>query len=402
MDIQKLKKEYDNLLKNEDFDRLDSELKIPNIFKILKVSRTEIRHSNFFSWLLDPKDTHKLGDIFLKRFLRKVFSSNRFEKVNPEDVEGMDFSKVEVRREWKNIDLLIILELEKVVVCVENKVYSSESERQLIVYKKVIQEEFPEPPWVHTFVFLTPEGIESKNEKGSFEPISYEFIVESLKIIISENGDSMVPQVKTYITDYITTVKREIMGTDELLLDLSNKIYKNHQELIDFVYKNRPDNGVKVSQLMKEELEKRDWFLGSETKNYVRFLTPRIKDLIYINKEIENGWNKKESLLFEIELQPQTNKIIFKTVIPQTDKKYNVERLKSFMKDSKSGDKDKKTTSKNFFIYHKLEEKFVYEIEDQELRKSINDFYDKITDTVSKVENKLLEHSEELMKMKSV
>ena len=171
--------------------------------------------------------------------------------------------------------------------------------------------------------------------------------------------------------------------------------------MIDFVYKNRPDNGVKVSQLMKEELERRGWFLGSETKNYVRFLTPRIKDLIYINKEIENGWNKKESLLFEIELQPLTNKIIFKTVIPQTDKKYNVERLKSFMKDTKSGDKDKKTTSKNFFIYHKLEEKFIYEIEDQELRKSINDFYDKITPIVSKVENKLLEHSEELLRMKS-
>jgi hypothetical protein len=399
MDIKQLKKEYDTLLKNEDFDRLDLELKIPNIFKILKVSTTEIRHSNFLSWLLDPKDTHKLGDIFLKRFLREVFSSNRFEEVNPEDVEGMDFSKVEVRREWKNIDLLIILD--KVIVCVENKVYSSESEHQLIDYKKVIQVEFPEPEWVQTFVFLTPKGIESINEKNSFEPISYEFIVESLERIISVYGESLIPKVKTYITDYITTIKREIMGTDELL-DLSNKIYKNHKELIDFIYKNRPDNGIKVSQLMKEELEKRDWFLGSETKNYVRFLTPRIKDLIYINKEIENGWNKKESLLFEIELQPQTNKIIFKTVIPQTDKKYNVERLKSFMKDTKSGDKDKKTTSKNFFIYHKLEEKFIYEIEDQELRKSINDFYDKITPIVSKVENKLLEHSEELLRMKSV
>ncbi len=400
MDIQQLKKEYDNLLKNEEFDKLDLGLKNPNIFQILKISKNEIRHSNFLSWLLDPKGSHKLGDIFLKRFLREVFSSNRFKEVNPEDVEGMDLSKVEVRREWENIDLLIILD--KVVVCVENKVYSQESDHQLKVYKEVIQEEFPEPEYIQTFVFLTPKGIESKNEKNSYEPISYEFIVESLERIISENGESLLPQVKTYITDYITTIKREIMGTDELT-KLSKEIYLNHKELIEFIYKNRPDNGVKVSQLMKEELEKRDWDIGcSETKNYVRFLTPLIKDLIYINKEIENGWNKKESLLFEIELQPQTNKIIFKTVIPQTDKKYNVERLKSFMKDTKSGDKDKKTTSKNFFIYHKLEEKFIYEIEDQELRKSITDFINKITHIVHDVEKKLMKHKKELLRMKSV
>lgn len=64
MEIQQLKKEYDFLLKNEDFDKLDLGLKNPNIFQILKISKNEIRHSNFLSWLLDPKGSHKLGDIF--------------------------------------------------------------------------------------------------------------------------------------------------------------------------------------------------------------------------------------------------------------------------------------------------------------------------------------------------
>ena len=47
MEIQQLKKEYDFLLKNEDFDKLDLGLKNPNIFQILKISKNEIRHSNF-------------------------------------------------------------------------------------------------------------------------------------------------------------------------------------------------------------------------------------------------------------------------------------------------------------------------------------------------------------------
>lgn len=400
MDIQQLKKEYDNLLESKEFNKLDLGLNTPNIFQILKISTTEIRHSNFLSWLLDPKGSHKLGDIFLKRFFKEVFSSDKFPKINPENVEGMDLSKVEVRREWENIDLLLIHN--KVVVCVENKVYSSESEHQLIDYKKVIQVEFPEPEFIQTFVFLTPKGIESINEKNSFEPISYEFIVESLERIISENGESLVPQVKTYITDYITIIKREIMGTDELT-KLSKEIYLNHKELIEFIYKNRPDNCIYVSQLIKEELERRGWDIGcSETKNFVRFLTKSTKDLVYINKEIRTNWNMNESFLFEIQLQPHVNKIIFKTVISQTDEKYNVDRLKSIMEEINFGKKEKKPTGKYFFTYGKSEKNLDYHIEDQELRKSITEFIDKITPIVSKVENKLLEHSEELLRMKSV
>ena len=141
MEIQQLKKEYDFLLKNEDFDKLDLGLKNPNIFQILKISKNEIRHSNFLSWLLDPEGSHKLGDIFLKRFLREVFSSDKFFDIDQVDVEGMDLSKVEVLREWKNIDVLIILS--DVVVCIENKVYSKEHSNQLKRYKEIIENQFP-------------------------------------------------------------------------------------------------------------------------------------------------------------------------------------------------------------------------------------------------------------------
>ena len=63
---------YDKLLKDEDFDKIDLELKNPNIFQILNISKNEIRHSNFLSWLLEPNGSHKIRDVFLKRFLREV------------------------------------------------------------------------------------------------------------------------------------------------------------------------------------------------------------------------------------------------------------------------------------------------------------------------------------------
>jgi hypothetical protein len=208
MELNELKYRYDKLLKDEEFDRLDLGLKNPNIFQILRISKNEIRHSNFLSWLLDPNQSHKLGDIFLKRFLREVFSSDKFGEVDQVDVEGLDLNKIEIRREWKNIDILLILE--KVIVCVENKVLSKEHSNQLKRYREVIENQFPNHN--QTYVFLTPEGEISENESEIYEPISYQFVVETLERIISVYGESLVDQVRTYIKDYITILKRELMG----------------------------------------------------------------------------------------------------------------------------------------------------------------------------------------------
>ena len=37
-----------------------------NIFDVLKISRTEIRHSNVLAWLLDANENHGLGDMFIR------------------------------------------------------------------------------------------------------------------------------------------------------------------------------------------------------------------------------------------------------------------------------------------------------------------------------------------------
>ena len=396
MEIQQLKKEYDFLLKNEDFDKLDLGLKNPNIFQILKISKNEIRHSNFLSWLLDPEGSHKLGDIFLKRFLREVFSSDKFFDIDQVDVEGMDLSKVEVLREWKNIDVLIILS--DVVVCIENKVYSKEHSNQLKRYKEIIENQFPKHK--KTYVYLNPDGDSSESETEQFQPISYDFIVESLERIVSVFGESMNPNVKNYIKDYTTTIKREIMGTDQLT-ELSKKIYQNHKELFDFIFEHKPDIVDNLNLIMKDELNKRGWLLGSENKYYVRFLTEPIKDLIYYNTDTKNSWNKRESFLFEIQIQPSTNRLMFKTVISPSDSKYNVERLQDILLEIEGF---RKPYGQKWLVNYDKKEKFIYDdVEsnsEEELRKSINDFYDKITPIINKVENKLVENSNELMKMK--
>ena len=73
MELKKLKSLYNDLLKDIEFDKLELGLQNPNIFEILKISKTEIRHSNFLSWLLNPNGSHQLGDVFLKRFFLHCF-----------------------------------------------------------------------------------------------------------------------------------------------------------------------------------------------------------------------------------------------------------------------------------------------------------------------------------------
>ena len=398
MDRTSLKSHYDKLLKDEDFDKLDLGLKNPNIFQILRISKNEIRHSNFLSWLLDPNESHKLGDIFLKRFLREVFSSDKFGNIDQVDVEGMDLTKVTIQREWKNIDILIVLE--NVVVCIENKVLSKEHSNQLMRYREIIESNYPNHK--QTFVFLTPEGDTSESESETYEPISYEFIVNSLERIISVYGESLNQQVKNYIKDYITIIKRELMGTDKLT-KLSKKIYQNHKELFDFIIEHKPELVDDLSKIMKEELSKRGWILGSENKYYVRFLTPEIQDLIYYNNQTKNGWNKRESFLFEVVLYPPSNKLNFKTVLSPSDPNYNTNRVEEMLLEI---DGFRSSKGKKWFVNIDKKEKFIYEeipsMTDKEMKSEVNQFFDKITPIIKLVENKFLEHKEELLIMKNV
>ena len=396
MELDKLKFNYDKLLKDEDFDKLDLGLKNPNIFQILRITKNEIRHSNFLSWLLDPSQSHKLGDIFLKRFLRKVFSSEKFGELDQVDVEGMDLTKVEIQREWKNIDILI--KLKNVVVCVENKVLSKEHSNQLVKYKEIIENEFPN--FQKTFVYLTPEGDSSEDESEVYEPISYQFIVDSLERIVSVYGESLNEQVKNYIKDYITIIKRELMGTDKLT-ELSKKIYQNHKDLFDFIIDHKPDVLDKVKSIFEKQIQKRGWVLGSQGKSYLRFTTPKISELTYINQN-SNGWRNKESFLFEFVLGPSKNRMNTKTVISPSDPQYETSRLSEMLMEI---DGFKAPFGQKWLVNYQKLVKFPFskvdDLSEEEIEHEFNKILDGFSPIIQLVEDKFVEHKEEILKMKN-
>ena len=104
------------LVGNNELEELTAELNIFNFFKILKIERVEIRHSNVLSWLLNPLENHGFADFFVKRFLSTILMESEQAPFQPARIELMNFQDLEVRREWKNIDLLAISNVNKLIL----------------------------------------------------------------------------------------------------------------------------------------------------------------------------------------------------------------------------------------------------------------------------------------------
>ncbi|MCR6640094.1 MAG: PD-(D/E)XK nuclease family protein [Sporocytophaga sp.] len=242
MNSNQIEQFYKDILSDPDFDKLSLLIKQPNIFSALKITNYEIRHSNFLSWLLDPNETHGLGDLFLTRILRDLFLDQKSKGVSIVDIPRIDLRKANIYREWNNID--IVVETEKFVIAIENKFESGEHSNQLDKYKKIIHTHFPNHSKV--FVFLSAYGITS-SDPDSYIDFSYERIVEILEGIMAVYSSTLSTSVKTYIQDYITSIKMNVTNNSEAN-ELARKVYLNHKDLFEFIIQNKPD---KASELRK-------------------------------------------------------------------------------------------------------------------------------------------------------
>jgi hypothetical protein len=112
------------VIHNIHLEKLESRLNRFNPLKILKVNELEIRHSNILAWLLDPNENHGLGQEFIKKFMGEVILSNENIDLNMsiKDMYFNNFYDLQVLREWQSIDILLISNINKVVIIIENKI----------------------------------------------------------------------------------------------------------------------------------------------------------------------------------------------------------------------------------------------------------------------------------------
>ena len=265
-----------DILNNLDFETIELSLKEPNIFKSLSIERTEIRHSSFLAYVLDPNQSHGLEDIVLKKILRDIFNDEKADNRNCFDVDYITLNDAEILREWKNIDILI--NLPEDIIVIENKIDSSDHSNQLQRYKKIAEEYYPNKR--KHFVYLTPQGTEPNDKKSldSYVLYSYHSIIEILTKITRLYEERIPNKIFHMISDYIKIVNLEIIMNDELN-EMALKLYKAHKEAFDFIFDNRPDASSLLYPIFEEVLKSCGYIIGSKNKGYIRFTSEKLNRL---------------------------------------------------------------------------------------------------------------------------
>lgn len=224
------------LVDNPELEELSAKLSIFNILKILKIEKAEIRHSNVLAWLLNPQESHGLGQAFIRRFLSTILLDNESSeiKLTPASVELMNLVDVEVEREWKNIDLLTTSNDNKWVLLIENKIKANASKRQLLKYSQIVKKEFPKFTIIPVLLTLEmDDGLDVVEDTG-YISWSHAQLYNVLSQVFKQRIDRIPEDAKIFIEHYLTVLRRLTMQ-DKEIAQLCKTIYKKHQEAVDLI-----------------------------------------------------------------------------------------------------------------------------------------------------------------------
>ena len=311
---------------NSDLQRLEemlAEAKAqPAHFDLLQVIRPglweyEDVHSNIVAWLMDPKQSHGVGQYFLKNFLfRTCRTAGKLglSAITPARIHSIDWSKTEVRREWRYIDILILNREARFVCAIENKIFASEGISdngisQLTWYRQTLAEEFPD--FTKHLVFLDfKSGNPSENEQPYWTPENYITILELVEQSIVDKAATLSEDVRVFLRQYAATLRREIMPESDEIAKLARQIYVEHREAIELIYRHKPDYLSEMKQIFKEAIAKQStWLLDREDSTFIRFRSVDW-DCFEVQKT-GTGWLPQSSalLLFQINFRDGTSNL---------------------------------------------------------------------------------------------
>jgi len=285
---------------NAELEQLEEIVDEFNIFTALDIVNNEMRHSNFLSWLMNPNESHGLGDYFLTHFLKKISfkaSSLGIEGPSIFDIDSWNFDDAEIIREWRNIDVLVRCDRQKFICVIENKIYSKEHSQQLKRYEDIVKKEYLD--YKKLFVYLTVEGdVPSERE---YIPLSYDDIVLLIEHLIENKKNKIGSEILAFISHYKEMLRRYIMKDSEIQ-EICRKIYKQHKKALDRIFEYKPDKLLEIHDCLVDIIqEDSDLILDGSSKSYIRFIP---KNLDFIPKQGE-GWTKsKRILLFELNNNP--------------------------------------------------------------------------------------------------
>lgn len=283
------------LLAKEEFIKLDQVLSRFNIFEATDMGRREVKHTKFLTYLLNPNESHDLGDAFLKNFLLRTVTSldalHDFPSVLDLDLSfarvDAEFSKFESTGKGKKgtLDCLIRVPYRgsapagsprEIIIAIENKIDASQGQNQLAKYSKLLEERFPSKNIYK--IYLTIE--EEKPDEEAWTNILYKnTVLPAVDLIIENLSDKGPTYIKEILNDYrdllsendpqsinadalaieltqdeqIKSYVEHLKGKD-ISIDSVGSIYIKHKKALDYLYQFKHDTRSKTLEWWEKAL----------------------------------------------------------------------------------------------------------------------------------------------------
>lgn len=223
---------------NPHLDELEAYLNRFNPIRIMRMEGMELRHSNILAWLLDPLETHGLGDRFLKSFLSEALRGESAKGMPTAlEITQADLQDIEVRREWQHIDIFLLSRRNNWAFIVENKFHAAQHKGQLSKYIDKVRSSFePEEGKLDIRgVFLTLHDEEPA--EPSYVSIGYDAVCDLLTRAMQTEGQSLGKEVQVFLSHYIEIIKEAAGMSEERerFERLARSLYRQHRKALDFI-----------------------------------------------------------------------------------------------------------------------------------------------------------------------
>lgn len=371
-----------------------------NIFDILKVSRTEIRHSNMLSWLLDANENHGMDDLLIRSIIQSIVKNNQdyFESKNISVLEllTIDYSNFIVIREWNYIDILLLSHEDKLVICIENKIGIGEHDNQLERYVKKVESTYPKKDGYDAlYIYLTPNN-DLPSDINNWIPFSYVEVLDILNDRIEK--ENIEPRVKLIIENYMEILRRFVVK-DKELEEICINIYKKHRQALDLIFDNKPDFGNIVADIVREYLANK----ASESENIIfnpdfstktiqRFSTETFNKIFPSIPDVKGFWGNGINYFWEIKNYYSVGKLNLKFVMCNYDLQNGgktAKLAKLLNKGLKENWQWKTFESFNTIIVNQNQTDEFFEGDYEDIKKVIFSKLDKAMEKVSSFESKV-------------
>lgn len=307
------------LILDEDFTNLQNLAgEEVNLMEILGVAHRELQHSNFLAWLFNPNESHNLGDFTVKEFIKLYYRENQFAdlglqtKLSVFDFVHLDFDDLEIRREYKNIDLILLSRKNEFCIVIENKIYSSEGKGQLKKYRELIEKEYPDfKHKIYIFLSLFEQNI-TEEEQDYYVQLDYSHIVKLIELIIQRKG--LKDKSRFVFEQYLQTLK-SMLNQNKEIEEIAQRLYKRYKSAFDLVFQYTKSDGLagnnEIAEFILNEPNIKPY---TSSKSYIRFhplflfeLLPQMKKRNFVPQEFEFS----DNYVFHFEFQVRRDYINF-------------------------------------------------------------------------------------------